>query len=156
MERCRRDHTSPDGWKRADIALAFITGTTITLDVRITNTQSASAAGSPAAHLRVHENAKIVTYTDYYRASKPFVIDLGGAVSERSDGALKSIAKEASNAATPRLHWECFDWAARMHRRIAVAMVRTTAWIATRAPARPAARWRLGVPDARDHTSAAC
>ena len=22
-ERCRRDHTSPDGWKRADIALAF-------------------------------------------------------------------------------------------------------------------------------------
>ena len=97
-----------------------------------------------------------MTYADYYRAFKPFVIDLGGAVSERSDGALKSIAKDASNAATPRLHWECFDLAARMQRRIAVAMVRTTAWIATRAPARPAARWRVGVPDARDHTSAAC
>ena len=66
-------------------------------------------------------------YADYYRTFKPFVIDLGCAVSERSDGALKSIAKEASNAATPRLHWECFDWAARMQRRIAVAMVRTTA-----------------------------
>ena len=104
----------------------------------------------------MHENAKIVKYADYYRAFKPFVIDLGGAVSERSDGALKSIAKDASNAASTRLHWECFDWAARMHRRIAVAMVRTTAWIATRAPARPAARWGLGVPDARDHTSAAC
>ena len=72
--------------------------------------------GPPAGHLRVHENAKIVKYVDDYRAFKPFVIDLGGAVSERSDGALKSIAKEASNAATPRLHWACFDWAARMQR----------------------------------------
>ena len=61
VERCRRDDTSPDGSKRADIALAFITGTTMTLDVRTTNTQSASAAGSPAAHLRVQENAKIVS-----------------------------------------------------------------------------------------------
>ena len=87
VERCRRDHTSPDRWKHADIALAFITGTTITLDVRITNTQSASAAGSPAAHLRIQENATIVKYADYYRAFKPFVIDLGGAVLERSDGA---------------------------------------------------------------------
>ena len=103
----------------------------------------------------MHENAKIVKYADYYRAFKPFVIDLGGAVSERSDGALKSIAKDASNAATTRLHWECFDRAARMHRRIAVAMVRTTAWIATRAPATPAARWRVGVSDARYHRSAA-
>ena len=65
----------------------------------------------------MHENAKIVKYADYYRAFKPFVIDLGGAVSERSDGALKSIAKDASNAATPRLHWGCFDWAARMQPR---------------------------------------
>ena len=70
VKRCRRDHTLPDGWKRVDIALAFITGTTITLDVRTTNTQSASAARSPAAHLRVHENAKIVMYADYYRAFK--------------------------------------------------------------------------------------
>jgi len=40
----------------------------------------------------------------YDRAFKPFVIDLGGAVSKKSDGALKSIAKEASKAASTRLH----------------------------------------------------
>ena len=85
-------------------------------------------------------------YADYYRAFKPFVIDLGCAVSERSHGALKSIAKDASNAASPRLHWECVDCAARTQRRIAVAMVRTTAWIATRAPARPAAPWTQARP----------
>ena len=59
--RCRRSGTSPDGWKRADIALAFITCTTITLDVRTTNTQSASAHGaaSAEAHLRSQERRDV-------------------------------------------------------------------------------------------------
>jgi hypothetical protein len=136
-ERCARAHTTPDGWKRADVAIEFVTGKTVTLDVRTTNALSASAvaAGSPAAHLRALENSKTAKYAAYYRDFKPFVVDLGGAVSETSYGALKSIAKEAAKAAHPRLHWEAFDWAARMQRRIAVAMVRCTAWIATRAPA---------------------
>ena len=122
--RCRRDGTSPDRWKRADLALAVITGTTITLDVRTTNTQCASAASSAAAHLHNLERAKIVKYADYYSAFRPFVIDLGGAVSEVSSGALKSITNEAAKASGPRLHWESFDWAVRLQRRIAVAMVR--------------------------------
>ena len=138
-ERCRLARTSPDGWKRADIALAFITGKTVTLDVRTTNTQSASArhAASPETHLRSQENAKTAKYADYYRNFLPFVIDLGGAVNESSYGALKPITKEAAKAAGPRLHWERFDWAVRVQRRIAVAMVRTTAWLATRVPMRP-------------------
>ena len=45
-------------------------------------------------------------YADYDRAFRPFVIDLGGAVSEVSYGALKSITKEAAKAAGPTLHWE--------------------------------------------------
>jgi len=137
-ERCRRSGTWPDGWKRADIALAFITGRTITLDVRTTNTQSASARGaaSAEAHLRSQEREKVAKYAGYYRNFVPFVIDLGGAVNEDSYGALKEITREAANAAGPRLRWETFDWAARVQRRIAVAMVRTTAWLATRAPAR--------------------
>ena len=49
-------------------------------------------------------------------------------------------AKEASIATRPRLHWEKYDWAVKMQRRIAVAMVRTAAWIATRAPGGPANR----------------
>ena len=111
---------------RADIALAFITGTTITLDVRTTNTQSASAHGaaSAEAHLRSQEREKLAKYAGYYRNFVHFVIDLGGAVNEDSYGALKEITREAANAAGPRLR--C---------RIAVAMVRTTAWLATRAPA---------------------
>ena len=91
VARCRRDGTSPDGWKRADLALAFITGTTITLDVRTTNTRCASVASSAAAHLHNLERANIVTYADYDRAFRPFVIDLGGAVSEVSYGARKSM-----------------------------------------------------------------
>ena len=66
----------------------------------------------------------------------PVVIDLGGGVNDDSYGALKEITREAANAAGPRLRWENFDCAARVQRRIAVAMVRTTAWLATRAPAR--------------------
>ena len=137
-ERCRRSGISPDGWKRADIALAFITGTTITLDVRTANTQAASARGaaSAEAHLRSQEREKVAKYAGYYRNFVPFVIDLGGAVNEDSSGALKEITWEAANAAGTRLRSEKFDRAARVHRRIAVAMVRTTAWLATRAPAR--------------------
>ena len=133
--RCARDGTSPDGWKRADIALAFITGKTITLDVRTTNTQCASAGSAPV-HLRGLEREKTAKYRDYYRDFHPFVIDLSGAVSERSFGVLKLITKEAAKAAGPRLTWERFDWAVRIQRRVAVAMVRTTAWLATREPAR--------------------
>ena len=57
-DRCRRSGTSPDGWKRADIALAFITGTTITLDVHNEHTvcvrarrgvRDANLAGQTAA-----------------------------------------------------------------------------------------------------------
>ena len=73
-----------------------------------------------------------------FRKFLPFVIDLGGAVSMRSFGALKLIAKLAADAARPRLPWEAFDWSTHMQRRIAVAMVRCTAWIATRKPARVA------------------
>ena len=140
-DRCRRERISPDGWKRADIALAFITGKTIVMDVRTTNTQcaSASSAGSVTAYLRGQERAKNAKYADYYRDFRPFVIDLGGAVSEDSFGALKHIMGEAAKANAPRLHWERFDWAVRAQRRIAVAMVRTTAWIATRAPVHEAA-----------------
>jgi hypothetical protein len=145
-ERCARVGASPDGWKRADVAIEFVTGKTVVLDVRTTNTLSASA-GAPAAHLRALENSKTAKYADYYRDFRPFVVDLGGAVSETSFGALKSIAKLASEAARPRLHWEAFDWAVRMQRRIAVAMVRCAAWIATRVPARapvPGCRAGLG------------
>lgn len=107
--RCARDGTSPDGWKRADVALAFVTGRTITLDVRTTNTQSASAlATTAAAHLHALEGAKTAKYAAYYRDFRPFVVDLGGAVSEQSFGALKSITKEAAKAAGPTLHWEPF------------------------------------------------
>lgn len=136
VERCRRAKTSPEGCKRADIGFAFVTGKTITLDVRTVNVHcaSASAAGSVAACLRAREREKVGKYADYYRDFKPFVIELGGAVSESSYGALKQITKEAAKAARPRLHWEKFDWAARVQRRIAVAMVRTAAWLATRAP----------------------
>ena len=146
--RCARDGCSPDGWKRADVALEFVTGKTVVLDVRTTNVLCASAiaASSPAAHLKGLERAKSAKYADYYRAFKPFVIDLSGAVSETSYGALKLIA-EAAKASLPRLDWEAFDWAVRMQRRIAVAMVRCTAWIATRAPARvvvPGCRAGLG------------
>ena len=116
----------------------FITGATVTLDVRTTNTQSASARGaaSAEAHLRSQERENVAKYAGYYRNFVPFVIDLGGAVNDDSYGALKEITREAANAAGPRLRWETFDWAARVQRRIAVAMVRTTAWLATRAPAR--------------------
>ena len=135
--RCAHDGTSPDGWKRADVALTFVTGRTITLDVRTTDTQSASALATTAgSHLRTLEGAKIAKYAAYYRDFRPFVIDLGGAVSEHSFGALKSITKEAAKAAGPTLHWEPFDWAVRIQRRVAVAMVKATAWIATRVPAR--------------------
>jgi hypothetical protein len=141
VERCRRERVSPDGWKRADIALAFVTGKTVVLDVRTTNTMSASAtaAGTVAAHLRGQERAKVAKYADYYRNFKPLVIDLGGAVSETSYGALKQIMGEAAKANGPRLHWERFDWAVRAQRRISVAMVRTTAWLATRTKAHEAA-----------------
>jgi hypothetical protein len=156
-ERCRRERISPDGWKRADIALAFITGKTITVDVRTTNTLSATAraAGSAATHLRSQENAKTAKYADYYRSFVPYVIDLGGAVNELSFGALKKITAEAAKAAGPRLHWEKFAWAVRVQRCIAVAMVRTTAWLATRAPARlspPDNYAGLGRPAAIDST----
>ena len=57
-------------------------------------------------------------------------------VNNDSYGALKEIMREAANAAGPRLRWEKFDWAARVQGRIAVGMVRTTAWLATRTPAR--------------------
>jgi len=133
--RCARDRTTPDGWKRADIAFAFVTGKTITLDVRTTNMQCASA-GLAASHLRGLEGGKTAKYADYDRDFHPFVIDLSGAVSERSFGALKHITAEAAKAAGPRHPWERSDWAVRIQRRIAVAMVRTTAWLATRAPAR--------------------
>ena len=63
----------------------------ITLDVRTTNTRCASAASSAAAHLHNLERANIVKHADYYRAFRPFVIDLGGAVSEVSYGARKSM-----------------------------------------------------------------
>jgi hypothetical protein len=135
--RCEREGCSPDGWKRADVALEFVTGKTIVLDVRTTNTLSASAATDPDAHLRAQEGAKVAKYRAYYRDFHPFVVDLGGAVSIRSYGALKHIAKEAAEAARPRLPWERFEWAAQIQRRVAVAMARTTAWIATRVPARP-------------------
>jgi hypothetical protein len=156
-DRCRREHVSPDGWKRADVGLAFVTGTTITLDVRTTNTQSASARGaaSAEAHLRSQEDAKRAKYADYYRNFHPFVVDLGGAVTDRSYGALKLIMKEAAKADGPRLQWERFDWAARALRRIAVAMARTTAWLATRAPARPTPpdSWAgVGRPSALDRS----
>jgi hypothetical protein len=137
-ERCRRDKTSPDGWKRADIALAFAnSGKVITLDVRTTNTHSASARGSSSADafLGAQERAKKAKYADYYRNFHPYVIDLSGAVTETSYGVLKLIMKEAAGAAGPRLHWERFDWAVRAQRRIAVAMVRATAWLATRVQA---------------------
>lgn len=65
--------------ERADLALAFITGTTITLDVGTSNTQFASAESLAAAHLHNFERAKIVKYADYCRVFMPFVIDLGGA-----------------------------------------------------------------------------
>ena len=55
------------------------------------------------------------------------MIDLGGAVNDDSYGALEEITREAANAAGPRLRWEKFDWAARVQRRIAVAMVRASA-----------------------------
>ena len=147
--RCARDGCSPDGWKRADIALEFLTGKTVVLDVRTTNVLCASAVGaaSPSAHLNGLERAKSAKYADYYRAFRPFVIDLSGAVSETSYGALKLIAKEAARASLPRLRWEAFDWAVRMQRRITVAMVRCAAWIATRSPARvevPGSRAGLG------------
>ena len=83
------------------------------LDVRTTNTLSASAGG-PAAHLRALEAAKTVKYQGYYRKFLPFVIDLGGAVSTRSFGALKLIAKLAADAARPRLPWEAFEWSTHM------------------------------------------
>ena len=102
--------------------------------VRTTNTQSASArdAASAEAHLRSHERENVTKYARYYRNFVPFVIDLGGAVNDDSDGALNEITREAANAAGPRK----FDCAARVQRRITVAMVRTTAWLATRTPAR--------------------
>ena len=79
---------------------------------------------------------RLAKYADYYRSFAPFVIDLSGAVSEQSYGVLKQITKEAAKAARPRLHWESFDWAVRIQRRIAIAMVKTTAYLATRVPAR--------------------
>lgn len=136
-QRCAKAGTSPDGWKRADVGLAFLTGKTVTLDVRTTNVLSASAqASSPAAHLASLEKAKRVKYADYYRDFRPFVIDLSGAVNESSFGVLASIAKEAAKCAGPTLPWEPSDWAVRAQRRIAVAMVKATAWVATRVPAR--------------------
>ena len=103
---------------------------------RTRNSLSASAvsAGTASAHLQSLERAKDAKYNAYYRDFKPFVIDLSGAVSETSYGALKAIAREASNATRPRLHWEKYDWAVKVQRRIAAAMVRTVAWIATRQP----------------------
>jgi hypothetical protein len=135
--RCARAGTSPDGWKRADVGLAFLTGKTVTLDVRTTNVLAASAlVSTPAAHLAALEGAKTLKYAAYYRDFKPFVIDLSGAVSEPSFGVLKSIANEAAKSAGRTLHWEPLDWAVRAQRRIAVAMAKATAWIATRVPAR--------------------
>jgi len=111
---------------------------TFTLDVRTISTQSVSARGASSAesHLRSQEKAKTTKYADYYRHFMPYVIDLGGTVTECAYGALKQITQEAAKAAGPRLHWEK-HWAVRVQRRIAVAMVRTTAWLATRAPPRP-------------------
>jgi hypothetical protein len=142
LERCRREKISPDGWKRADVGLAFVTGTTFAIDVRTSNTMCTTARGrsSPQAFLVSQERAKAAKYAGYYRNFLPFVVDLGGAVTEQSYGALKKIMGEAAKAAGPRLHWERFDWAVRVQRRIAVAMVRTTAWLATRVPAPPPPR----------------
>ena len=86
-------------------------GTTITLDVRTTNTQSASARGaaSAEAHLLSQERETMAKYAGYYRNFVPFVIDLGGAVNDDSYGALKEIMREAAIAAGPRLRWEMFD-----------------------------------------------
>ena len=158
--RCQREGISPDGWKRADIALAFITGKTFALDVRTTNTHSASArnAASAEAHLRAQERAKSAKYNAYYRDFLPFVIDLSGAVNEVFYGALKKIMNEAAKAAGPRLHWEKLDWTVRVQRRIAVAMVRTTAWLATRAPAQPSRQGGsvgVGRPDSSAYPAAA-
>ena len=144
--RCDSSERAPEGWKRADIAVDFVTGRTIVLDVRTTNTL-ASSAGRPSTHLHALEAAKSAKYAGYYRDFMPYVVDLGGAVSEQSFGALRSIAKEAAKAARPRLTWEAADWTVRMQRRIAVAMAKCTAWIVTRVrpgAASPGCRAGLG------------
>ena len=60
--RCEREGCSPDGWKRADVALEFTTGKIMVLDVRTTNTLSASAPTDPDSHLRAQESAKAAKY----------------------------------------------------------------------------------------------
>ena len=162
-ERCRHDEVSPEGWRRADIAFAFTTGKVITLDVRTTDTQCASARhpASAEAFLRSQEREKTMKYEGYYKHFRPFVIDLTGAVTETSYGVLREIAKEAAKAAgkarAPRLHWEPLDWAVRVQRLIAVAMVRTTAWLVTRGPgcARPASRRRPAISTVTNTAAAA-
>ena len=59
VERCARDRCSPEGWKRADIALEFVSGKTIVLDVRTTNTQSAISALADARVLETHAAEKL-------------------------------------------------------------------------------------------------
>ena len=135
--RCER--CSPDGWKRADVALEFVTGKIIVLDVRTTNTLSASAATDPDSHLRAQESARRWRSTSRITATSiPSCRGLGWrrlrTVLWRAQA---HRANAAAEAARPRLPWERFEWAAQMQRRVAVAMARTTAWIATRVPARP-------------------
>ena len=70
---------------------------------------------------------------------------------------LKAIANEAAHAAARRLHWEKSDWTVHVQRRIAVAMVRTATWIATRVPSRPRPQDQVGAaaPSSSDHAAVA-
>ena len=105
VERCRRANKSPDGWKRADVAFSLITGKTVVVDVRTTNTQSKSArdAGSAGTFMDALAREKVVKSKDYYRDFQPYVVDLGGAVTHKSYMARSSTSPAKSRRPTPRV-----------------------------------------------------
>jgi hypothetical protein len=116
--RCAEAGESPDAWRRADLAVEYLDGRTITVDVCTANCLAASALrrASAAAHLRDIENRKRRRYAGYYAEFRPLAIALTGAVTEESFSTVKAIARAAAQADRPRLAWE--------PNRVAVDMLR--------------------------------
>ncbi len=153
--RCAAAGTSVDGWKRADLTAAFVNSESVTLDVRTVHLQCASQLQTPVAtQLRALENEKTAKYSAYYSRFRPYVVSITGAVSETAFGAIKEIARQASNVTRPRLHWEKYRWAVDIVQRVALATVKAAAWDATHDMDGRRGMRRSGVPWAR--AAAAC
>ena len=131
--RCAAARVTEEGWKRADIAVEFVTGEVVTLDVRTVHLQKASALHSTVkAQVKAIESEKNGKYMAYYDRFRPLVVSLTGAVSDAAFGAVNEITRLASRATRPRLDWEKFRWTVEIVQRVSIATAKAAAWEATR------------------------